>query len=204
MTIMKMNAEKLYLASSAILTIALLSTPASATKSLNTADKPSTFTANKSYTASGKMDRKMALMLTNLLRNPHLQVRAEINGKPLQTISPQVSINKSPMDVLTNYTITGKTDKKTVLKLKKMLQSGQPLDISAQVNFNTHTPRRVANAPRLQNPTHFMPSFTPFYSNISPPAYIQGNTVWVPVLINQTSAPIVNTTQQKAEMFAGK
>jgi len=197
---MNINAEKLYLAGSAVLTIALLSTPASATKPVpvNTiVSNPATFKTNTSYTASGKMDKKMAVMLINLLRNPHLQVRAEVNGRPLQTISPQ-SQPKNPMNILANYTITGKTDRQTVLKLKRMLQSGRKLQINAQANFKTKM-QRVAKAPTFQQPQYFTPSFTPFYSNVTPPTYVQGNIVWVPVLINK---PLANVAIKKPEMIA--
>ena len=195
---MKLNAEKLYLAGSAIFTVALITTSASATKPVSITSSHNNFSNNTTYTASGKMDRKMAVMLTNLLRNPHLQVRAEINGQPLQTISPKSSI-KNPMDILANYTITGKTDRKTVLRLKKLLQNNQHLQISAEATFNANTPR-VANVPILQKHPQLIAAYTPFYSNVMPPVYIQGNTVWMPVLINQpmAAAPIATP-----EMIAG-
>jgi hypothetical protein len=190
---MKMNAEKLYLTASAVLTIALITTSASATKSVEITNAPSSnnFSQDKTYTASGTMDKKMALMLTNLLRNPHLQVRAEINGQALQTINPNLSL-KNPMDILANYTITGKTDRKTVLKLKRLLQNNQQLQISAKATFsnNTHNVAQHTNAPAFQSRPQFIPAYTPFYSNITPPAYIQGNTLWMPIMINQPTASV--------------
>jgi hypothetical protein len=180
---MKINAEKLYLLSSAALTVALATTSASANKPTIAFNAPNSLNDNATYTASGKMDRKTAVMLTNLLRNPHLQVRAKINGQPLQTISPKPAM-KNPINILANYTITGKTDRKTVLRLKKLLQNNQHLQIQAEANFNNNT-QRVVTAPKIQNHNRFIAGYTPFYSKVTPPAYVQGNTVWVPVLINE-------------------
>ena len=199
---MKLNSEKLFLLSSAALTVALATTSVSANKpSMPTNVASSNLVSNNTtYTASGTMDKKTALMLTNLLRNPHLQVRAELNGQPLQTISPKPAM-KSPMSILANYTITGKTDRKTVLKLKKLLQNSQNLQINAEAKFNTNT--RIANTPAFQNRSQFIPGYTPFYSNRTPPTYVQNNIVWVPVLITQpigsARAPI-----STPEMIAGK
>ncbi len=188
---MNFNSEKLFLLSSAVLTVALATTSASANKPINVTSASNNFnnfSSNTTYTASGKMDRKTAVMLTNLLRNPHLQVRAKINGQPLQTISPKPAM-KNPMDILANYTITGKTDRKTVLRLKKLLQSNQGLQINAEASFNKKSQRTVY-APRAQNYNRFISGYTPFYSNVTPPTYVQGNVVWVPVLIHQQ--PMVN------------
>lgn len=196
---MKLNAEKLYLLSSAVFTVALVTTSASANKPINVISASNSFSDSTTYTASGTMDRKTAVMLTNLLRNPHLQVRAEINGQPLQTISPKPAM-KNPMNILANYTITGKTDRKTVLRLKKLLQNNQYLQINAEANFNTNA-QRVANVPTFQNYNRFIPSYTPFYSNVTPPTYLQGNTVWVPVLINQQS--MINAPIVAPELIAG-
>ena len=196
---MKLNAEKLYLLSGAALTVALATTSVSANKPTNAFSAPNSLTNNTTYTASGKMDRKTAVMLTNLLRNPHLQVRAKINGQPLQTISPKPAM-KNPMDILANYTITGKTDRKTVLRLKELLQNNQHLQINAEASFNKNT-QRIAHAEKKQAHNHFVAGYTPFYSNVTPPTYVQGNTVWVPVLINQ---PMVNLPISTPEMLAGK
>ena len=196
---MKLNAEKLYLLSSAVFTVALVTTSASANKPINVISASNSFSDSTTYTASGTMDRKTAVMLTNLLRNPHLQVRAEINGQPLQTISPKPAM-KNPMNILANYTVTGKTDRKTVLRLKKLLQNNQYVQINAEANFNTNA-QRVANVPTFQNYNRFIPSYTPFYSNITPPTYLQGNTVWVPVLINQQS--MINAPIVAPELIAG-
>jgi len=197
---MKLNAEKLYLLSSAALTIALATTSASANKPTNAFSASNNLSNNTTYTASGKMDRKTAVMLTNLLRNPHLQVRAKINGQPLQTISPKPAM-KNPMNILANYTITGKTDRKTVLRLKKLLQNNQHLQINAEANFNKNT-QRVAHAEINQVHNRFIAGYTPFYSNVTPPTYTQGNILWVPVLINQQST--VNAPIATPEMLAGK
>ena len=188
---MKFNSENVFLLSSAALTVVLATTSVSANKQTN-ANIQKSPSNNATYTASGTMNKKTAVMLTNLLRNPHLQVRAEINGRPLQTISPKPAM-KNPINILSNYTITGKTDRATVLKLKKLLQNSQQLQITAEANFNKNT-QRVANTPAFQG-------YVPFYSNIRPPAYVQGNTLWVPVLIN---SPLGSIPAVTPEMFAGK
>lgn len=200
---MKVNSESIFLLSSAVLTVTLATTSASANKPITVTSASNNFSSNTSYTASGKMDRKTAVMLTNLLRNPHLQVRAKINGQPLQTISPKAAM-KNPINILANYTITGKTDRRTVLRLKKLLQNSQHLQINAEANFNTNA-QRVANVPTFQNYNRFMPSYTPFYSNVTPPTYVQGNMIWIPVLINQQSMVNTPITMQSAmpELIAG-
>ena len=159
---------------------------------------------NTTYTANGKMDKKTAVMLVNLLRNPHLQVRATVNGQRLQTISPKQTANKKLTDVFVNYTVTGKTDRKTVLKLKKLMQNSKHLQISAQMNINTNQ-QRITNTPRPQNHPQFIGGYTPFYASSLPPVYVQGNTVWMPIPVTmKMNTPVTQSITTTPEMIAGK
>jgi len=203
---MKDFSKTTVLLGTAFCAVAMLNNPASATKANEAAENAniSKQTSNKlesnsSYNANGSMDKKTAMMLINLLRNPHLQVRAEINGQRLQTISPEQATKKNLSNVLVNYTITGKTDRKTVLKLKKLMQNSKHIQISAHMNINTNQ-QRLVSAPRYQNYPQFIGGYTPFYSNSLPPVYVQDNTIWMPVPIN---TPLTKSSMTKPEMIAG-
>lgn len=181
------------LLSTTLCVVAMLNNPASATKMNEKAS-----VSNPTYTSNGKMDKKTAIMLINLLRNPHLQVRASVNGQPLQTISPQTAAASMsrPTNVLVNYTITGKTSRANVLKLKRLMQNSKHISISAHANIRSN-PQRMANTQRFQN--QFITGYTPFYSNVTPPTYIQGNVVWMPIPINN---PVTALPNYSTEMFA--
>ena len=194
----------------ALCAVIMLNNSASATKvetreTVNFINQTSNKMApNVTYTANGKMDKKIAVMLVNLLRNPHLQVRATVNGQKLQTISPEQTSNKKLTDVFVNYTITGKTDRKTVLKLKKLMQNSQHIQISAQMNINTNQ-QRIVNTPHTQNYPKFIGGYTPFYAKSLPPVYVQGNVVWMPIPVNmKMNTPVTQSKVTKPEMIAGK
>ncbi len=195
--------------STALCAVAILGNSASATvetpKIANFSNQTSNNMApNATYTASGKMDKKTAVMLVNLLRNPHLKVRATVNGQRLQTINPEQATSKKLTDVFVKYTITGKTDRKTVLKLKKLMQKSKHLQISAQMNINTNQQRTV-NTPRTQNHPQFIGGYTPFYARSLPPVYVQGNTVWMPIPVNmEMNMPVTQSMATTPEMIAGK
>lgn len=210
---MKDYSKTTVILSTALCAVVILNNSASATKAVET-QKVTNFsnqTASKlihnaTYTANGKMDKKTAVMLVNLLRNPHLQVRATVNGERLQTISPQKTVNKKLTDVFVNYTITGKTDRKTVLKLKKMMQNSKHIQINAHMNINTNQ-QYIAktNTPSLKNHPQFIGGYTPFYANSLPPVYVQGNTVWMPVPVNmKMNLPVSQSLATTPEMIAGK
>lgn len=129
------------------------------------------------YTASGTMSKKTAVLLTNLLRNPHLKVKAEVGNKIARRAS-------NPTEVTVNYTITGKTDRQTALKLKRLLKNSNKIKISAHATVNL--PNRLTGQRTLSQQPHqfnhsFIGAYQPFYYNGRPPAYIQGNTIWYPV-----------------------
>jgi len=196
--------------STALCAVAILNNSASATKIepnkiTNFSNQTSSKMApNTTYTANGKMDKKTAVMLVNLLRNPHLKVRATVNGQRLQTISPEQTIHKKLTDVFVNYTITGKTDRKTVLKLKRLMQNSKQIQISAHMNINTQQ-QRIMNIPRPQYNPQFIGGYTPFYANSLPPVYVQGNTVWMPVPVNmEMNMPVTDSMEKTPEMIAGQ
>ena len=197
--------------STALCAVVILSNSASATKVVETQEvtnfnnhTASKLVSNATYTANGKMDKKTAVMLVNLLRNPHLKVRATVNGQRLQTISPEQTTNKKLTDVFVNYTITGKTDRKTVLKLKRLMQNSKHIQISAQMNINTNQ-QRIVNIPRAQNHPQFIGGYTPFYAKSLPPVYVQGNTVWMPIPVNmEMNMPVTQSMATTPEMIAGK
>ena len=205
--------------STALCAVVILSNSASATKAVETQKltnfnnhTASKLVSNAMYTANGKMDKKTAVMLVNLLRNPHLQVRATVNGQRLQTVSPEQTTNKKLTDVFVNYTITGKTDRKTVLKLKRLMQNSKHIQISAHMNINTTqqrmvntTQQRMVNTPRPQNHPQFIGGYTPFYARSLPPVYVQGNTVWMPIPVNmEMNMPVTQSMATTPEMIAGK
>ena len=196
--------------STALCAVAMLNNSASATKiethkTINFSSQTSNkMVPNTTYTANGTMNKKTAVMLVNLLRNPHLQVRATVNGQRLQTISPEQTSNKKLTDVLVNYTITGKTDRKTVLKLKKLMQNSKHLQISAHMNINSNQ-QRIANTPRPQYQPQFIGGYTPFYASSLPPVYVQGNVVWMPIPVNmKMNTPVTQSMATMPEMIAGK
>ncbi len=136
-------------------------------------------TSAPSYTASGTMSKKTALMLTNLLKNPHLTVKA-IAGK------------KSARSNLVTYTITGKTSRANALKLKQLLQSNQEItmNVRPQTNMGNQRQLQVAQQQRLpsQNLQNFPGAYQPFYYYGRPPLFVQGNIVWYPIPALQQQA----------------
>jgi len=82
-------------------------------------------TDNKTYTASGSTDIETAQMLVNLLRNPHLKVKAEVNTSKSKIAFPQNA--NDPV-----YTAHGKTDKQTALMLINLLRNPH-LRVKAEV-----------------------------------------------------------------------
>ncbi len=196
--------------STALCAVAILNNSASATKIethkiANTSNQASNqLIPNATYTANGTMDKKTAIMLVNLLRNPHLKVRASVNGQRLQTINPEQTAKKKLTDAFVNYTITGKTDRKTVLKLKRLMQNSKQIQISAQMNINTQQ-QRIMNIPHPQYNPQFIGGYTPFYANSLPPVYVQGNTVWMPVPVNmEVNRPVTDSMENTPEMIAGQ
>ena len=84
-------------------------------------------TDSKTYTATGSTDVKTAQMLVNLLRNPHLKVKAEVNKTPKSKIAFPQNTN-DPV-----YTAHGKTDKKTAQMLINLLRNPH-LRVKAEVH----------------------------------------------------------------------
>ena len=98
---MKFSSKKIVLLSTAVCAISILASTASANKSVES--KIAKVASTPSYSVNGKMNKKTAMMLINLLRNPHLQMRAEVNGQRLQTISPRPASGMKrtmPMDTV--------------------------------------------------------------------------------------------------------
>jgi len=102
---------------------------ASANKADNDADAIATNipTDSKTYTASGTTDLKTAQMLVNLLRNPHLKVKAVIHP----AIKDSIQIPKNASDRV--YTTHGKTDLKTAQMLINLLRNPY-LKVKAEVH----------------------------------------------------------------------
>jgi hypothetical protein len=76
------------------------------------------------------------------------------------------------------------------------MQNSKHIQISAHANIRANS-QRMANAPRFQN--RFMTGYTPFYSNVTPPTYVQGNIIWMPIPINN---PMTALPYTASEMFA--
>lgn len=168
---------KLFTENGLILAAALVFTGAASANKSDTIRLPAQLNTGTSYTAHGTMDKKTAMMVKYLLRNPHLQVKAEVHRHH--------PVAKPKTDVTVNYTIKGTTDRQTVLKLKRLLQNSKHIKIIARANINAkphmaqnQRPARVYPAPNM---TRYVPAYTPFYYNGVPPVYIQGNTVYYPV-----------------------
>lgn len=132
-----------------ILSAALLFTGiASATKTDQL--KPAQATS-PTYTASGSMSKKSALLLTNLLRNPHLQVKATVGNQQHPNIRAT-----SP-----TYTASGTMSKKSALLLTNLLrnphlkvkaiagnqqpqsQAKRPMDVSVRYTIKGTTDRQT-------------------------------------------------------------
>jgi len=164
---------KLFTENGLILAAALVFTGAASANKSDTIRLPAQLNTGTSYTAHGTMDKKTAMMVKYLLRNPHLQVKAELH-RHRQPAKPKT-------DVTVNYTIKGTTDRQTVLKLKRLLQNSKHIKITARANINAK-PRLVQNQrPARARPTRYVPAYTPFYYNGKPPVYIQGNTIYYPI-----------------------
>lgn len=149
--------------------------------------------SDPSYTAHGKTDLKTATMLINLLRNPHLKVKAELHS----------SNTKSSNDMY--YSISGSTDKQTIKKLRALLQNNKQIQISVQksnkrsknVAYTTNTrkqPQPQAQQYLYKNYSAIVAQGMPFYHYGRPPVFIQGKTLWYPVIV---AAPPSNVEVQK-------
>ncbi len=91
-----------------------------------------------SYTASGKTDRKTAMLFQQLMRNnKNLQIHAEVVKRPAPQRSRQ-------LEVAVNYTVHGKTDMKTLRKLLKLFQSNKTVYVSATANVKMNTTKRTS------------------------------------------------------------
>ena len=135
----------------------------------------------KTYTAHGSMNKKTALMIKYLLRNPHLRVEAYA-GRPTSQINRQV--NRSA-NINVSYTIKGKTDRKTALRLKKLFQNNKHISITANINYQpTKNPTLASNVVKPTYTTYFS-EYTPFYYKGVPPVYTKGNMLMYPVRINE-------------------
>ncbi len=107
-----------------ILSVAVLfMTVASANNKV--ANEPAQITTDKTYVATGTTDAKTAKLLVNLLRNPHLKVKAEA-GLPVKN-SAKSSTNDNKV-----YTAHGKTDRKTAMLLINLLRNPH-LRVKAEV-----------------------------------------------------------------------
>ena len=133
----------------------------------------------KTYTAHGSMDKKTALMIKYLLRNPHLQVRAYTGT---HTSQMDRHVNKSSHLNVT-YTIKGKTDRKTALRLKKLFQNSKHISVTANITYQPISNTLTSNTMPPTVTTYFS-EYTPFYYKGIPPLYTKGNMLMYPVRIN--------------------
>ncbi len=107
------------------------------TSTLNANATHPTFTAPNqinqeiSYTASGKTDRKTAVLFQQLMRNnKNMQIHAEVAKRPVPQRDRQ-------LEVAVNYTVHGKTDMKTLRKLIELFQNNKEVYVSATANVKT-------------------------------------------------------------------
>jgi len=171
-----------------ILGVALLFTGvASATKTKDL-QSPNVLSANTTYTASGTMSKQQAILLTNLLRNPHLRVKAEV-GRQITARINNRSLSSAPVANPT-YSVSGTMSKKQAILLANLLRNPH-LQVKADVG------RLAVQHPSIRINDQFIGVYKPFNYNGRPPVYIQGNTLWYPVpvatvtpKIEQTSAPM--------------
>ena len=173
------------------------------TSAINASTAQSTITAptknyqNISYTASGKTDRKTAMLFQQLIKNnKNLQIHAKVIKKPAPKRNRQV-------EVAVDHTVHGKTDMKTLRKLIKLFQTSEEVYVSATTNVRSNTakrnpkmevPKPQRNQDRYNNSdsayaySYYPPVYSTAYAygyNGYPPIYIQGNTMWVPVPVYQ-------------------
>ena len=142
-------------------------------------------TNDPTYTAHGKVDQKTALLLVNLLKNPHLKVKAEVHKKVKGN-----TVNTSNASVA--YSISGKTDLNTIKKLKKLLENNKQV----QMNVNSNNGMKLSGISLAGNAKPSVQQYLyqdystiiskgkTFYHNGRPPVFIQGNTLWYPVAVN--------------------
>lgn len=101
------------------------------TSAINASTAQSTIAAptinyqNISYTASGKTDKKTAMLFQQLMKNNKgLEVHAEVVRNPAPKQNHQ---NFS-------YTARGKTDRKTALLFQQLMKNNKDLEVHAKVN----------------------------------------------------------------------
>jgi len=141
------------------------------------------------YTAHGIVDQKTALLLVNLLKNPHLKVKAEVHNKA-------VGNRVKTTDTSATYRISGRTDLKTVKKLKKLLENNKQVEINISSNNGvnlsgislTGSARPSMQQYLYQDYSTITSNGKTFYHNGRPPVFIQGNTLWYPVAVTSQQA----------------
>lgn len=141
------------------------------------------------YTAHGKVDRKTAMMLVNLLKNPYLQVRAEVHKVASRPVSQKISgVNGL------GFSISGKTDMKTIKKLQALLKNNKDIQINlaakngakkSAVNLNGSAV--PVQKYRYQDYSTMITQGASFYHLGRPPVFIRGNTLWYPVPVKAPS-----------------
>jgi len=167
----------------------LLTTFASASK---TTKSTNTHASQSTYSATGTMSKKTALMLQGLLKNPHLSVEAHIGKHQTKATNQEIS-----------YTIKGKTDRATALKLMKLLQTSQQITMTT----SAHGFQQTTQLQAMQANKQFTGAYQPFYYNGIPPIFAQGNVVWYPIpVVQYTTNHLIQAPypMDYTKMFVGK
>ena len=119
-------------------------------------------TQSISYTATGKTDRRTAILFKQLMKNnPNIQVSAQIVKKA----SPARSSHTGTVSV--NYTLKGSTDVKTARKLIALFKNSRHIEVIANISGrkNSFTYQKKGNNRRF-NPQYIKPQSyypMPFY-----------------------------------------
>ena len=166
---------------------------------------PASTIQNISYTANGTTDRRTALLFQQLMKNRHqLQISAEVIQSPKQQ-------SRSPVDVTVNYTIHGKTSMKTVKRMIQLFKNNKEVQVIATANIKSNRTRNIQRSnlaqQRIPNNNPFPAPYQPFYYNGYPPVFIQGNTLWYPVPVNNQATfgnQVQNIPSQQPIVIAGQ